>query len=49
LFEDERLTTAEAEDQLIATGMSREKRALHVDALAAAIILRGALRRMGQQ
>ena len=40
---DERLSTAAAEDAMIAADLSRAKRAERVDALAAASILQGAL------
>ena len=38
-FQDERLTTVEAEDALIADGMRREERRQKVDMVAAALIL----------
>lgn len=42
-FFDERLSTFEAEDQLVAAGLKRDKRAALIDQTAAAIILQGAL------
>lgn len=46
LFQDERLSTQEAEDELIAAGMRREKRAAVIDQAAAVVILRAALERL---
>lgn len=46
-FWDERLSTAAAEDELIAAGMRRERRAEIIDAHAATYILQGALDRLG--
>ncbi len=43
MFWDERLSTAAAEDDLIAQGMRREKRAKVIDAIAASHILASAL------
>lgn len=43
-YEDERLSTEEAEDRLIAAGMRREQREQVIDAHAAAVILESALR-----
>lgn len=43
-YEDERLSTAEAEERLIAAGMRREQREQVIDAHAAAVILESALR-----
>ncbi len=48
-FWDERLSSAAAEDLMIGAGMRREKRALHIDAVAASIILQGALDRLPKQ
>lgn len=42
---DERLTTSIAEKHLIASGVSRDKRKQHVDAVAAAVMLQGYLDR----
>jgi putative Holliday junction resolvase len=39
ILQDERLSTVEAEDALLAQGLSREERAERVDAVAAALIL----------
>lgn len=44
MFQDERLTTAEAEEAMIAAGVKREKRAEMIDAAAAAVILSDALK-----
>jgi putative holliday junction resolvase len=46
VFQDERLSTHEAERALIERDMSRKKRAAVIDAHAAAIILQGALDRL---
>ena len=46
---DERLSSVTAEESMIAAGVSQAKRALHVDAVAAAIILQGALDRLARQ
>lgn len=43
-YEDERLSSQEAEERLIATGMRREQREKVIDAHAAAVILESALR-----
>jgi putative Holliday junction resolvase len=43
LFRDERLTTAESEQLLIRAGMRREKRKMHTDAIAAALLLQSYL------
>lgn len=40
---DERLSTVAAQDLMVEAGMRRAKRALHIDAVAASIILQGAL------
>lgn len=45
---DERLSTAAAERAMIEADMSRRKRADRIDAVAAAIILQGALDRLAQ-
>ncbi len=45
-FQDERLSTAEAERAMIAADMSRRQRAAKIDASAAAIILKAALDRL---
>lgn len=45
-FWDERLSTAAVEDELIALGMRRDKRAETIDAHAATHILQGALDRL---
>lgn len=45
-FQDERLSTHEAEEQLIAAGMKRDKRKGVIDAFAAANILQSALDRL---
>ena len=42
-FQDERLTTSEAERAMIAADVSRAKRAKHIDSSAAAIILQTAM------
>ena len=44
-FQDERLTTAQAERSMIESGMSRQRRSQSIDASAAAIILQTALDR----
>ena len=46
-FEDESLTTVEAEEALIAEGVRREERKKIIDKVAAAIILRSYLNREG--
>ncbi len=46
---DERLSSVTAEELMVEAGMRREKRALHIDAFAASIILQGALDRLSQQ
>lgn len=46
LFWDERLTTVEAERLLIAADTSRKRRAEVIDAVAAALILQGAIDRL---
>jgi putative Holliday junction resolvase len=43
VFRDERLTTVESEQLLINAGMRREKRKMHRDAIAAALLLQGYL------
>ena len=43
---DERLSTVAAEEAMIASDVSRKKRAKKIDAVAAAIILQGALDRL---
>ncbi len=45
-FSDERLTTVEAENRLLAAGLSRKRRREVIDRMAAAIILQEALERM---
>lgn len=45
-FQDERLTTAQAERIMLDAGMSRQRRSLSVDASAATIILQTALDRL---
>jgi putative Holliday junction resolvase len=45
---DERLSTAAAERAMIEADVSRKKRAGRIDAVAAAIILQGALDRIAQ-
>ena len=45
-FQDERLSTHEAEESLIAAGMKRDKRKAVIDAWAAANILQSALDRL---
>ncbi len=45
---DERLSTVAAEEAMIASDVSRKKRAEKIDAVAAAIILQGALDRLQQ-
>ena len=45
VYEDERLSSVEAEDILISSNMRREKRKAVIDQLAAAIILQGYLDR----
>ncbi len=47
-FQDERLTTAEAERVMIAADVSRRRRAAAIDSSAAAIILRAAIDRLKQ-
>lgn len=44
-FQDERLTTAQAERSMIESGMSRQRRSQSIDASAAAIILQTVLDR----
>lgn len=46
VFWDERLSTYQAEQDMIAADMSRAKRAEKIDAMAAAVILQSALDRM---
>lgn len=48
-LEDERFTTVMAHETLISEGMRREKRKAYVDALAAANILDGYLKRINRQ
>ncbi len=45
-FSDERLTTVEAENRLLAADLSRKRRRAVIDRMAAAIILQEALERM---
>lgn len=47
-FQDERLSTFEAEEKLIAAGVRRDKRKAVIDAHAAANILQSALDRLAQ-
>jgi putative holliday junction resolvase len=47
-FQDERLTTAEAERAMIGADLSRARRAVTIDASAAAIILQTAMDRRGR-
>ena len=49
LFQDERLSTAEAERAMIDADLSRRKRAERIDASAAAIILKDALERLERE
>lgn len=46
LFWDERLTTMAAERAMLEADLSRKKRAAHIDAAAAGLILQGALDRL---
>ncbi len=46
LFQDERLSTVEAEQAMIAADISRRRRAERIDASAAAVILKDALERL---
>ncbi|MEE2921301.1 MAG: Holliday junction resolvase RuvX [Pseudomonadota bacterium] len=46
LFQDERLSTAEAEQAMIAADLPRKRRAERIDASAAAVILNDALQRL---
>jgi len=46
LFQDERLSTFEAEQAMIAADVSRAKRAQRIDAIAASVILQAALDRL---
>ena len=46
LFHDERLSTFEADQAMIAAGVSRAKRAKKIDAIAASVILQSALDRL---
>ena len=48
VFQDERLSTFEAEEKLIAAGVRRDKRKAVIDAHAAANILQSALDRLAQ-
>ncbi|MEM7767248.1 MAG: Holliday junction resolvase RuvX [Pseudomonadota bacterium] len=48
-FQDERLTTAQAERDMIQSDMRRDKRAALIDASAAAIILQTAIDRLANQ
>lgn len=48
LLWDERYSTREAERKMLEADLSRKKRASKIDALAAAIILQGALDRLGE-
>ncbi|MEZ5947416.1 MAG: Holliday junction resolvase RuvX [Hyphomonas sp.] len=48
LFEDERLSTAEAEWVMLDADLSRKRRAERIDASAAAVILKSALERLGR-
>lgn len=47
-FQDERLTTAQAERSMIEAGMSRQRRSHSIDASAASLILQMALDRLNQ-
>lgn len=47
-FQDERLSTFAAEQAMLEADMSRKKRAEKIDAVAAAVILQGALDRLNQ-
>lgn len=48
LFQDERLSTVEAENAMIEAELSRKRRAERIDASAAAVILNDALRKLAQ-
>ena len=48
LLWDERLSSVAAEESMIEAGVKRDKRARHIDAVAAAIILQGALDRLAK-
>jgi len=48
LFQDERLSTYAAEQAMLEADMSRKKRSEKIDAVAAAVILQGALDRLNQ-
>ena len=48
LLWDERLSSVAAEESMIEAGVKRDKRARHIDAVAAAIILQGALDRLAR-
>ncbi len=49
IYQDERLTTAEADVVLQEGGVRRDKRKQYIDKMAASIILQGYLDRMAQQ
>lgn len=48
LFQDERLSTVEAENAMIEAELSRKRRAERIDASAAAVILNDALQKLAQ-
>ncbi len=48
VFQDERLSTYAAEQAMLEADMSRKKRSEKIDAVAAAVILQGALDRLNQ-
>ena len=48
LFQDERLSTVEAENAMIEADLSRKRRAERIDASAAAVILNDALERLAR-
>jgi putative Holliday junction resolvase len=48
LLWDERLSTVAAEESMIGAGVKKAKRQQHIDAVAASIILQGALDRLAQ-
>ena len=48
LFQDERLSTVEAENAMIEADLSRKRRAERIDASAAAVILNDALQRLAR-
>lgn len=47
-FEDERMTSEEAEEAMLAFDLSRAKRARRIDAMAATLILEAALRKLSR-